>query len=248
MKYNKVCIVTGGTGGLGSAISKKLSACGYTVIATCRPDREHEIESLKNNFFKEFQNIHIYPVDVSCSLSCNDLVERVTNDFGCVSVLINNAGVTVDSSFKKMTLSQWQDAINNNLNSMFNMTKQVFEPMCKQNWGRIINIASINAQKGQYGQANYSASKAGILGFTKSLAAEGAKFGVTVNSVSPGYISTSMVTNLNQDIQDSIIKDIPIGRFGYPHEIAHAIEFIINEDAGFMTGSNLAVNGGQHMF
>ena len=246
--YNKVCLVTGGTGGIGASISRRMSACGFHVIATCRIKSEAEILALKNELFPENDNIDILPVDVSSYESCSSLINKVTQKSGVISVLINNAGITADSSFKKMSLDQWQSVVSCNLDSMFNMSKLVFSPMCVQGWGRIINISSINAQKGQFGQANYAASKAGILGFTKSLAAEGASSGVTVNSVSPGYIATRMVMKLPDDIKEYIVSGIPVGRFGRPDEIAHTIKFIVDENSGFLTGSNIAVNGGQHMF
>jgi acetoacetyl-CoA reductase len=194
------------------------------------------------------RNIHIYPVDVSCFDSCSGLIKQVGIDFGNISVLINNAGITCDSSIKKMEYEQWTSVISVNLGSVFNLSKLVFESMCDQGWGRIVNISSINGQKGQFGQVNYSAAKAGMLGFTKSLAYEGARFGVTVNTVSPGYIGTNMVTSLSDKVLNSIVSAIPLGRLGTTDEVAHAVLFLLSEESGFITGSNIAVNGGQHMF
>ena len=244
----KVCLVTGGTGGIGSAICKRLSGDGFIVIATCRPEKESKIGELHQGLFANDSDIHVYPMDVSSFQSCGRLVSEIEQRFGPISILINNAGITRDSSMKKMDHDQWNDVISVNLSSVFNVSKLVFESMCNQRWGRIVNIASINGQKGQFGQGNYAASKAGILGFTKSLALEGARFGVTVNSVSPGYIGTKMVTELPEDVLNSIISQIPVGRLGTADEISSVISFLTSDTSGFITGSNIAVNGGQHMF
>lgn len=246
--HNKLCLVTGGTGGIGIAISKSLSEKGYIVVSTCRNEKTKDISFLKDNLFRNYNNIHIHPVDVTSYDSCSKLINTISKQYGVISILVNNAGITSDSSFKKMNLDKWNTVIDCNLNSMFYLSKLTFESMCLQKWGRIINIASINAQKGQFGQVNYASAKAGVLGFTKSLAAEGASHGVTVNSISPGYIDTKMISNISQDIKSKILSEIPIGRFGFPKEIAHAVKFIVDDDAGFVTGSNIAVNGGQHMY
>ena len=230
----KKAIITGANGQLGNSFVEGLVKKGYFVYAI----------DINTENIKVLDGVDSVKLDITDEVKVHDFFSSIQD----LDVLINNAGIGVFTPFEDRTAAEFKKVMEVNLLGAFLMSQSSVRIMKNSSGGKIINIASINAQKGQYGQANYSASKAGILGFTKSLAAEGAKFGVTVNSVSPGYISTSMVTNLNQDIQDSIIKDIPIGRFGYPHEIAHAIEFIINEDAGFMTGSNLAVNGGQHMF
>ena len=248
MAQKKICLVTGGTGGIGSAISKTLSEAGFTVIATCRPSIDLSTDANNNKTFSGYDDIHIYPADVSNFNSCRSLVETILLDFGPISVLINNAGVTDDSSIKKMDISQWHSVIANNLDSVFYLSKLVFGSMCDQGWGRIVNISSINGQKGQFGQVNYAASKAGVLGVTKSLAAEGARFGVTVNSITPGYIETKMVTGLPEKIITSIVSEIPVGRLGKPSEIAHTVRYIVDEKSGFLTGSNIAINGGQHMF
>lgn len=244
----KICLVTGGTGGIGSATCKTLCDAGYTVIATCRPSDEISIEELHSKLFLNYDDIHIYPADVSKFDSCRLLVETIQNNFGPISVLVNNAGITNDSSFNKMDINQWHSVTTNNLDSIFFLSKLVFESMCEQRWGRIVNISSINGQKGQFGQVNYATSKAGILGFTKSLAAEGARFGVTVNSISPGYIETKMVTGLPDNIITSIISEIPVGRLGKTSEIAHTVRYIVDDESAFLTGSNIAINGGQHMF
>jgi acetoacetyl-CoA reductase len=248
MSKKKICLVTGGVGGIGSSICKTLSNDDFIVIATCRPSSSEQINEIHEELFPKYNNIHIYPVDVSDFSSCRSLVNDIHKDFGSISILVNNAGITNDSTMKNMELDQWDSVVSNNLDSVFNLSKLLFESMCNQGWGRIINISSINGQKGQYGQVNYSASKAGILGFTKSLAAEGARYGVTVNSISPGYIATKMVTALPEKIVNSIISDIPVGRLGQPSEIAHTVKYIADEKSGFLTGSNIAINGGQHMY
>lgn len=248
MSPKKICLVTGGMGGIGSAISKTLSEAGFTVIATCRPSSELSTDEMHDKLFSGYDDIHIYPADVSNFKSCSSLVETILVGFGPISVLINNAGITDDSSIKKMELNQWHSVTANNLDSVFYLSKLVFGSMCDKGWGRIVNISSINGQKGQFGQVNYAASKAGVLGFTKSLAAEGARFGVTVNSISPGYIETKMVMDLPEKIITSIVSEIPVGRLGKPFEIAHTVRYIVDEKSGFLTGSNIAINGGQHMF
>ena len=243
-----ICIVTGGTGGIGVAISKRLSSDGFLVVATCRPKSKSDILALQENLFGGDPNIYIHPVDVSNHESCTYLINKITDSHGKIAVLINNAGITDDSSFKKMTHDQWKSVISNNLDSVFNLSSLVFPSMCADGWGRIVNISSINAQKGQFGQTNYAAAKAGMLGFTKSLALEGARYGVTVNSISPGYIATKMVTDLSDKIISSIISEIPLGRLGKPEEVAHAVSFLLDEKASFVTGSNIAMNGGHHTY
>lgn len=245
---SKVCLVTGGTGAIGSAIAKVMSKTGWIVIATCRPEKVGLIKELHKTLFEDSNNIFIYPVDVTCHKSCCSLVEKIVADFGVISALVNNAGITRDSSFRKMDVEHWRLVLSANLDSVFYLSNLVFPAMCDSGWGRIINIASINAQKGQFGQVNYSASKSGMLGFTKSLAQEGAKFGVTVNSVSPGYISTKMVTSLPESVVESIKNQIPMRRLGTVGEVAHSVAFLVADDSAFITGSNIAVNGGQHMF
>lgn len=192
-------------------------------------------------------NCTIIPVDVSNYDSCAVLIEKVNSQFGRVDILVNNAGITADASIKQMTVDMWQDVINTNLNSVFNLSKLVFESMMENNFGRIINISSINGQKGQFGQVNYAAAKSGIYGLTKSLALEGARKGITVNSISPGYIATDMLKVLPENILNKIVSEIPVARLGLPAEVAHAVSFLASDKSGFITGSNLAINGGQHM-
>jgi len=198
----KIAIVTGGAGGIGTEICKRLVNDGFKVIATCRPKNIDKAILWQAKLDKEDINLDVLPVDVSDFNSCAKAIERITADFGHVSVLINNAGITDDASMKNITCDQWQNVLRTNLDSVFNMSKLVFLGMCEMGWGRIVNISSINGQKGQFGQVNYAAAKAGMYGFTKSLAQEGARKGVTVNTVSPGYIATDMVTSLPKDIVD----------------------------------------------
>ncbi|MEH6383029.1 MAG: acetoacetyl-CoA reductase [Colwellia sp.] len=243
----RIAIVTGAVGGIGSEICRQLIKDGFRVVATYRLENENKAKTWQNNLIQEGLNIDVMPVDVSDFTSCSDLVNRIVSDIGPVAVLINNAGITDDATMKNITSEQWHNVLRTNLDSIFNMTKPVFQTMCDNGWGRIINISSINGQKGQFGQVNYSAAKAGIYGFTKSLALEGARKGVTVNSISPGYIGTKMVNEMPQAIIDSIVKEIPIGRLGKPIEIANAVKYLVDEHSGFITGSDLSINGGQHM-
>ena len=239
---NKIMIVTGGSRGIGAAISKALKAAGYKVAATYAGNDDAA------NAFKKETGIPVYKWDVSNTEACAAGLKQVEADLGPIEVLINNAGITRDSAFHRMTAEQWHAVINTNLNSLFNMTRPVIEGMRARKFGRIINISSINGQKGQFGQTNYSAAKAGDLGFTKALAQESAKLGITVNAICPGYIATEMVMAVPQDVREkSIIPQIAVGRLGEPEEIARCVVFLASDDAGFITGSTLSANGGQYM-
>ncbi len=243
----KVALVTGGMGGLGEAICVKLAALGYKVVTTYSPSNTRAQEWLKhmNDMGYGFK---AYPCDVGDFDSCKTCVEQVTKDMGPVEVLVNNAGITRDMTFKKMGKADWDAVIRTNLDSVFNMTKQVMDGMVDRNWGRVINISSVNGQKGAFGQTNYAAAKAGMHGFTKSLALEVAKKGVTVNTISPGYIGTKMVTAIPQDVLDSkILPQIPTGRLGKPEEVAGLVAYLSSEEAAFVNGANISINGGQHM-
>lgn len=244
---NRIAVVTGANGGLGETMCKALCDQGRTVIGTYRAEDEANAVAWKSAMKEEGFDITIMPVDVSNHESCEAFVEKVQNDFGPISILVNNAGITRDAPIKKMGHDQWSAVIDTNLTSIFNMTKPVFEAMCNDGWGRIVNISSLNGEKGQFGQANYSAAKAGIYGFTKAAALEGARKGVTVNAVSPGYIDTPMVRQVPENVLDSIVGSIPVGRLGTPEEIARAVSFLTDDSAGFITGTNLSVNGGQYM-
>ena len=239
---SRVAVVTGGTRGIGAAISKALKAAGYKVAATYAGNDDAA------NAFKKESGIPVYKWDVSNTEACATGLKQVEADLGPIEVLINNAGITRDSAFHRMTAEQWHAVINTNLNSLFNMTRPVIEGMRARKFGRIINISSINGQKGQFGQTNYSAAKAGDLGFTKALAQESAKLGITVNAICPGYIATEMVMAVPQDVREkSIIPQIAVGRLGEAEEIARCVVFLASDDAGFITGSTLSANGGQYM-
>ena len=237
----RVAVVTGGTRGIGAAISKGLKAAGYKVAASYAGNDEAAEK------FKADAGISVYKWDVSNYEACVDGLKKVEAELGPVEVLVNNAGITKDGMFHKMTPDQWYGVINTNLNSLFNMTRPVWEGMRERKFGRVICISSINGQKGQMGQVNYSAAKAGDIGFVKALAQEGARSGITVNAVCPGYIATDMVKAISPDVvAKSILPLIPVGRLGEPEEIARAVVFLASDDAGFITGSTISANGGQY--
>ncbi|SHK21228.1 3-oxoacyl-[acyl-carrier-protein] reductase [Roseomonas rosea] len=239
---SRVAIVTGGTRGIGAAISRALHAEGHKVAANYAGNEEAAAA------FHRDTGIAVFKWDVSDFDACAAGVARVADELGLVNILVNNAGITRDSMLHKMTLEQWRAVIGTNLNSLFNMTRPVIEGMRERGFGRIVNISSINGQKGQIGQTNYSASKAGDIGFTKALAQENARKGITVNAVCPGYTETDMVRAVPQDVlEKSILSQIPVGRLGQPEEIARCVLFLASEQAGFITGSTLTVNGGQYL-
>ncbi len=238
----RVALVTGGTRGIGAAISKALQAAGYKVAATYGGNDEAAAK------FKAETGIAVFKWDVSSFDACADGVKKVQAELGPIEVLINNAGITRDGPFHRMKPEQWSAVINTNLGSLFNMTRQVWEGMRERKFGRVINISSINGQKGQFGQANYSAAKAGEIGFSKALALEGARAGITVNAICPGYINTEMVQAVPKDVlEKSILPLIPIGRLGEPEEIARCVVFLASDEAGLITGSTLSANGGQYL-
>ncbi len=244
----RVALVTGGMGGLGEAICIKLAALGYKVVTTHSPGntKAHEWLQTMNNMGYGFKAV---PCDVADFDSCKACVAEVTKEVGPVDVLVNNAGITRDMTFKKMTKADWDAVISTNLDSAFNMTKQVMDGMLERKWGRVINVSSVNGQKGAFGQTNYAAAKAGMHGFTKALALEVARNGVTVNTISPGYIGTKMVMAIPQEILDSkILPQIPVSRLGKPEEIAGLVAYLSSDEAAFVTGANISINGGQHMF
>ncbi|MEE8234465.1 MAG: acetoacetyl-CoA reductase [Gammaproteobacteria bacterium] len=241
----KVALVTGGTGGIGAAICLKLAESGARVATNYR--NEEKAKAWQAKAKKAGHDIAIYQVDVSDFDACQALAVQVEKDLGPIDILVNNAGITKDGMFKKMSKEKWDIVMNINLDGLFNMTKPLIEGMTDRGWGRIINISSINGQKGQLGQTNYAASKAGMHGFTMALAQEVARKGVTVNTVSPGYIATEMVMAVSEDIRNSIIAGIPVNRLGTSEEIAALVDFLASEEAGFATGANFSMNGGQHM-
>ena len=238
---SRVAIVTGGTRGIGAAISTTLKAAGYTVAANFGGNEEAAAK------FTNETGIATYKWDVGDFDACVEGVARVVNDLGPVDVLVNNAGITRDTMLHKMTKEMWDDVIRVDLNSLFYMSRQVVESMRERGYGRIINISSINGQKGQMGQANYSSAKAGVIGFTKAFAQETARKGITVNCVAPGYIDTDMVAAVPQNVLDSIIAGIPVNRLGKAEEIAHCVAFLCDDKAGFITGATIAANGGQYV-
>jgi len=242
----RIALVTGGMGGIGTAICKALAESGHTVITTySKPGKEQAwLADMKG---MGFSDIHAYQCDVTDTAACATMLARAQQELGAVDVLVNNAGITRDGTFKKQSKDDWDAVIKTNLDSLFNMVKPVLDGMVERGFGRIINISSINGQKGQFGQTNYSAAKAGMHGFTMALAQEVARKGVTVNTISPGYIATDMVMAVPEDVRNKIIANIPVGRLGKPEEIAGLINYLASDVSGFMTGANLAINGGQHM-
>ena len=238
----RVAVVTGGTRGIGRAISVMLKEKGYKVAA-CYAGSEETAQK-----FNAETGIAIYKFDVGDFAQCKTAVEKITKDLGPVEVLVNNAGITRDGTMHKMTFEQWNAVIQTNLASCFNMCRCVIESMRANKFGRIVNIGSINGQAGQYGQVNYAAAKSGIHGFTKALAQEGARAGVTVNAIAPGYIDTDMVAAVPEDVLGKIVARIPVNRLGRAEEIARGVVFLVDENAGFITGSTLSINGGQHMY
>ena len=242
----RVAFVSGGMGGIGTAICRRLGAAGHTVVAGCLPDYERKAEWLAA-MRGEGWRVHAAEGDVAEFESCAEMFYHVRSVVGPVEILVNNAGITRDSIFKRMTEQDWMAVINTNLNSVFNVTRQVIDGMSERGWGRIVNISSVNAIKGQFGQTNYSAAKAGMAGFAKALAQEVVKKGVTVNTVSPGYVETDLVRAIRPEIREKIVASIPMGRLAKPEEVAAVVAFLVSEDAGYITGANISVNGGMHM-
>jgi len=241
----RVALVTGGTGGIGTAICRRLAGMGHRVATNYR-NRDKAL-AWQERLRRDGVEVLLVPGDVSAPDSARAMVEAVHADLGPVDILVNNAGITRDTTFHRMTTEQWSEVIRTNLDSCFNATRPVIEGMRARGWGRIVQISSINGQKGQYGQANYAAAKAGMHGFTISLAQENARFGITVNTVSPGYIATDMVMAVPEDVRNKIVAQIPTGRLGTPEEIAYAVAFFVPDEAGWITGANLSANGGQYM-
>jgi acetoacetyl-CoA reductase len=242
---SRVALVTGGTGGIGTAICRRLARLGHRVATNYRD--ETKARAWQAQLKAEGIDVFLAKGDVANTNEAAAMVRAVEEGLGPIEILINNAGITRDGTFHKMTPAQWFDVINTNLNSCYNVTRPVIEGMRERKWGRIIQISSINGLKGQYGQANYAASKAGMHGFTISLARENAKLGITVNTISPGYVATDMVMAVPEEVRAKIIAEIPTGRLGTPEEIAYAVAFLVAEEAAWITGANLDINGGHHM-
>ncbi|MGN6480243.1 acetoacetyl-CoA reductase [Luteibacter sp.] len=241
----RTALVTGGTGGIGTAIVRYLARQGHKVATNYRD--EARAAAWREDMIRDGIDVVMVPGDVSDPVGAANMIRDVEALAGPVEILVNNAGITRDSTFHKMDYQQWTEVVNTNLNACFNVTRPVIEGMRSRQWGRIVQISSINGQKGQYGQANYAAAKAGVHGFTISLAQENARFGITVNTVSPGYVGTDLVMAVPEDIRAKIIAQIPVGRLGRPEEIAHAVAFLTSEESSWITGSNLAINGGHYM-
>lgn len=244
----RVALVTGGMGGLGEAVCIKLAALGYQVVTTHSPGNTKAQDWLSTMKEAGF-DFRAYSCDVADYDSAQECIAKVQAEIGPIDVLVNNAGITRDMTFKKMDKTNWDAVMKTNLDSVFNMTKPVCDGMTERGWGRIINISSVNGQKGAFGQTNYSAAKAGMHGFTKALALEVARKGVTVNTISPGYIGTKMVMAIPQEVLESkIIPQIPMARLGKPEEVAGLVAYLASDEAAFLTGANIAINGGQHMY
>ncbi len=248
MAQQRIAVVTGGMGGLGESISTKMADAGYKVVVTYSPSNskwKSWIDEMKGKGY----SFAAYPVDVTSYDDCAAKCAQIQKECGNVDILVNNAGITRDMTFKKMSKGDWDAVMRTNLDSCFNMTKQVMDGMVERAWGRVINVSSVNGQKGAFGQTNYSAAKAGIHGFTKALALECARKGVTINTISPGYIGTKMVTAIREDIlNEKILPQIPVGRLGKPEEVAGLIIYLASDEAAFVTGANISINGGQHMY
>ncbi|MDP2387890.1 MAG: acetoacetyl-CoA reductase [Bacteroidota bacterium] len=246
-KNNKrVALITGATGGLGTAMCKKLYNDGYTVIGNYR--NKQKADEWKSKMEAEDYSIELFEGDVSDFEKTGKMIVEIEKSIGTIDVLVNNAGITKDSRLINMKPEDWHAVIGSNLNSVFNCSKHVIQGMIDRNFGRIINISSVNGQRGQFGQTNYSAAKAGMHGFTKSLAMEVAKYGITVNTISPGYIATDMVMAVPEKVLNQIVAQVPIGRLGGTHEVAHLVSFLASEETSFITGANYSINGGQHVY
>ncbi len=239
---SRVALVTGGTRGIGAEIAVGMKEAGYTVIANYAGNTE------KANAFAEATGIAVMRFDVGDFAACEQAVSAIENDFGPIEILVNNAGITRDSTLHRMAEEQWQDVLQTNLSSCFNLCRLTIDGMRERAFGRIVNVGSINGQAGQYGQVNYAAAKSGIHGFTKALAQEGAGKGITVNAIAPGYVNTDMVRAVPEPVLEKIIAKIPVGRLGEAKDISRAVLFLVADDADFITGSTLSVNGGQHMY
>jgi acetoacetyl-CoA reductase len=242
----RIAFVSGGMGGIGTAVCRRLASNGVKVVAGCLPDYERKDAWLQMMRAEGLQ-MHAAEGNVEDFDSCAEMFYKVGATIGPVDILVNNAGITRDGVFKRMSPGDWYAVINTNLNSVFNVTRQVVEGMTDRGWGRIINISSVNALKGQFGQTNYSAAKAGMHGFSKALAQEVVKKGVTVNTISPGYVATDMVMAIKQEVREQIVAQIPMGRLAQPSEIAALISYLVSDEAAYVTGANISINGGLYM-
>lgn len=241
---NKVALITGGTGAIGTSICELLASKGYTVVANCHPADEAR-SSL--HITQSKIDARVLAFDVVDYIACEKAVEEIEKSIGPITVLVNAAGITRDAKLTKLQPEQWSEVMRTNLDSVYNVTRPVIAPMTDRAFGRVINISSVNGQRGQIGQTNYSAAKAGMVGFTRALAREVARDGITVNSISPGYVQSPMIQTIPSHVLDKVIQQIPVGRFAEPFEIARAVEFLANEDCGYITGADLPINGGFHI-
>jgi len=245
-KNKRIALVTGGMGGIGTAISRRLYRDGFVVVVGCSPQSTRKDAWLEQQQQDGFE-FHCLTCDITDWDDTVRAFDKVREDVGQIDVLVNNAGITRDTTFKKMTPQDWSAVISTNLNGLFNTTKQVVDPMVERGWGRVINISSVNGQRGQFGQTNYSAAKAGIHGFTMALAREVASKGVTVNTISPGYIRTEMTAVIREDVMEKIVSGIPVGRLGQPEEIASMVAWLASDEGAYATGADFSVNGGLNM-
>lgn len=244
---NKIALVTGGIGGIGTEVCKELCDQGRLVIAGYLPQQETEARAWRDSMRDAGFNVDIVPGNVACFESSEQMVQQIESRYGRIDILVNCAGITRDRTLRKMERDHWKAVIDTNLDSVFNVTRHVVDGMIERGFGRVVNISSVNGQKGQFGQTNYSAAKAGVHGFTMALAQEVARRGVTVNTISPGYVETRMTDAVPQDIRDEILATIPIGRMAQPHEIAHVVKFLCADETTYITGANVPVNGGMYM-
>jgi acetoacetyl-CoA reductase len=248
-KTRRIALITGGVGGIGTAICKRLAQDGHFVVANYAiPGTEEKWNRAMAAVGLNGSASALAFGDVTDFDGMGDMVRKIEREHGPIDILVNCAGITRDATFRKMTLDQWRAVLSTNLDSAFNVTRHVIDGMVERGWGRIVNISSVNAVRGQFGQTNYAAAKAGILGFTKSLAQEVIRKGVTVNAISPGYVQTDMVMAIREDVRQKIVSEIPAGRLARPEEVADAVGFLVSDNAGYITGTNLSVNGGLHMY
>ena len=244
----RIALVTGGMGGIGTAICKRFATAGIKVVANCLPAYPRKAEWLTSMAAAGFRDVHAAEFDVTDVKACRDVIAAIAKTVGPIDILVNGAGITRDATFRKMVIDEWHAVINSNLNSLYIVTKQVIDGMAERGWGRIVSLSSVNGTRGQFGQTNYSAAKAGAAGFSKALAQEVVRKGVTVNCVSPGYVDTDMVRAIRADVRQAIIDGIPMGRLAAAEEIAALVGFLASDDAGYITGANIPINGGMHMY
>ena len=247
MSTSRLALVTGGTGGIGTEICLQLASAGHWVVTTFLPQEAELARAWQGSRCAEGFDIGLVECDVASFESCADMARQLREKFGTVEILVNCAGITRDKTLSKMEPTQWNAVIDTNLNSAFNVTRNLIEGMVERRFGRIVSISSVNGERGQFGQTNYSAAKAGLFGFTRALAQEVAGKGITVNTVSPGYVDTSMVEGMKAEVREAIVGQIPVGRLAHPREIAWAVGFLVAEESGYITGANLPVNGGLYM-